>query len=630
MHCKAAKQPAQRSTMHALQASKAPQPLQPLQGRTLVSAPLATNSSTNATCPPLHALWMERGAARGNSRALIRCTKRGRPAATRHAPSRPASCASAACCAGACCWPSCMHRCKHGHTLCPATQSAGVDPARNTCLHARKLEETEVDTPQSRFPRPCFETAFTQWLERHWLLAPTPAAKPHLLRPTLSVVPPSQHCSNYPARHAGRRRRAAAAGSLRPGAVVVGGGGGASRVSAVGRHAAPAAPRRALPAALRRAQQLLAEPWQRACTGQAQGEMGGLLSGCCCGCAQTWASALADATRAPSSSRPADQRHRGQPDADVPEPRASACGRQGAAAREEGGRSRRVAMCLLLLVAAPPRCPQLAAPLPSPPCCSYAGGWHLLACARGLTRWPTCMAWSRAQVGRRSYCFRLPAARQLPAQLSGLTAPLPAGLRVAPAAPPPTTRHMHVELACLDACPPTCVAPLVPHIRRPRPPLSPPVHPCPDPTAPAIFIGSHYDTVVDGGKYDGALGIVVGIAAVKALLIEVRRVGRVRSGAAASGQQGSQQHLVVCRADAGPGCCCGCSSSGCSSSACLPRRCTLPSPRVGTCETRGGSCGVPGRDTRCAGSRRMLPHMLPSWPTPTGRGGGGRGFPCRG
>ncbi|PSC67377.1 Allantoate deiminase [Micractinium conductrix] len=41
-----------------------------------------------------------------------------------------------------------------------------------------------------------------------------------------------------------------------------------------------------------------------------------------------------------------------------------------------------------------------------------------------------------------------------------------------------------------------------------------------DPTAPAIFIGSHYDTVVDGGKYDGALGIVVGIAAVKALLIE--------------------------------------------------------------------------------------------------------------
>lgn len=42
-----------------------------------------------------------------------------------------------------------------------------------------------------------------------------------------------------------------------------------------------------------------------------------------------------------------------------------------------------------------------------------------------------------------------------------------------------------------------------------------------DTDAPAIFIGSHYDTVVDGGKYDGALGIVAGVSAVKALLLEV-------------------------------------------------------------------------------------------------------------
>lgn len=38
---------------------------------------------------------------------------------------------------------------------------------------------------------------------------------------------------------------------------------------------------------------------------------------------------------------------------------------------------------------------------------------------------------------------------------------------------------------------------------------------------PATFTGSHYDTVVDGGKYDGALGIIAGIAAVKALVLEV-------------------------------------------------------------------------------------------------------------
>lgn len=34
---------------------------------------------------------------------------------------------------------------------------------------------------------------------------------------------------------------------------------------------------------------------------------------------------------------------------------------------------------------------------------------------------------------------------------------------------------------------------------------------------PAIFIGSHYDTVVDAGMYDGVLGIVSAISAVKYL-----------------------------------------------------------------------------------------------------------------
>ncbi|KAL4857117.1 Allantoate deiminase 2 [Chlorella vulgaris] len=41
-----------------------------------------------------------------------------------------------------------------------------------------------------------------------------------------------------------------------------------------------------------------------------------------------------------------------------------------------------------------------------------------------------------------------------------------------------------------------------------------------DPEAPTIILGSHYDTVVDGGKFDGALGIIVAISAVKAVLLE--------------------------------------------------------------------------------------------------------------
>lgn len=39
--------------------------------------------------------------------------------------------------------------------------------------------------------------------------------------------------------------------------------------------------------------------------------------------------------------------------------------------------------------------------------------------------------------------------------------------------------------------------------------------------APVLLAGSHYDTVKDAGRFDGMLGILVPIAAVKALLIQV-------------------------------------------------------------------------------------------------------------
>ena len=35
------------------------------------------------------------------------------------------------------------------------------------------------------------------------------------------------------------------------------------------------------------------------------------------------------------------------------------------------------------------------------------------------------------------------------------------------------------------------------------------------------MLGSHYDTVIDGGLYDGALGVVVAISALKAALREL-------------------------------------------------------------------------------------------------------------
>src|SRR5436190_3913110 len=37
------------------------------------------------------------------------------------------------------------------------------------------------------------------------------------------------------------------------------------------------------------------------------------------------------------------------------------------------------------------------------------------------------------------------------------------------------------------------------------------------PGAPALLIGSHLDTVPDAGKFDGVLGVMLGLAAVEAL-----------------------------------------------------------------------------------------------------------------
>uniref|UniRef100_A0A7S3QUR7 Peptidase M20 dimerisation domain-containing protein n=1 Tax=Dunaliella tertiolecta TaxID=3047 RepID=A0A7S3QUR7_DUNTE len=41
-----------------------------------------------------------------------------------------------------------------------------------------------------------------------------------------------------------------------------------------------------------------------------------------------------------------------------------------------------------------------------------------------------------------------------------------------------------------------------------------------NPDAAAIVIASHFDTVLDGGKYDGALGIIVGMAAIKHTVLQ--------------------------------------------------------------------------------------------------------------
>ncbi|BDA45622.1 probable allantoate deiminase [Coccomyxa sp. Obi] len=45
--------------------------------------------------------------------------------------------------------------------------------------------------------------------------------------------------------------------------------------------------------------------------------------------------------------------------------------------------------------------------------------------------------------------------------------------------------------------------------------------------APALLCGSHYDTVMDAGKYDGAMGIIVAIASVKATILQAAEAMRI-------------------------------------------------------------------------------------------------------
>ena len=60
------------------------------------------------------------------------------------------------------------------------------------------------------------------------------------------------------------------------------------------------------------------------------------------------------------------------------------------------------------------------------------------------------------------------------------------------------------------------------------------------PGAPAIMIGSHIDTVVDGGKYDGNLGVTAAIAAVADLARRGERLGHAIEVAAFGEEEGSR------------------------------------------------------------------------------------------
>ena len=64
--------------------------------------------------------------------------------------------------------------------------------------------------------------------------------------------------------------------------------------------------------------------------------------------------------------------------------------------------------------------------------------------------------------------------------------------------------------------------------------------------APALLLGSHYDTVWDAGRYDGPLGIIVALAATKALLLQARKVAQQRLVPMAqdTGNAGTRQPVV--------------------------------------------------------------------------------------
>lgn len=60
---------------------------------------------------------------------------------------------------------------------------------------------------------------------------------------------------------------------------------------------------------------------------------------------------------------------------------------------------------------------------------------------------------------------------------------------------------------------------------------------------PALLLGSHYDTVLDAGKYDGALGILTAISAVKALVARrLLELGREVARSAEDGDVRIDEH----------------------------------------------------------------------------------------
>ena len=94
----------------------------------------------------------------------------------------------------------------------------------------------------------------------------------------------------------------------------------------------------------------------------------------------------------------------------------------------------------------------------------------------------------------------------------------------APPSPPPgpcrSPHHPHSSPAASPA--PLRCSPLPHHTpTHPHTHTHTHTHTHADPEAPTIILGSHYDTVVDGGKFDGALGIITAISAVKTVLLEV-------------------------------------------------------------------------------------------------------------
>ena len=69
---------------------------------------------------------------------------------------------------------------------------------------------------------------------------------------------------------------------------------------------------------------------------------------------------------------------------------------------------------------------------------------------------------------------------------------------------------------CVCVCVPSRIAMGNVHGRTPAA-MSPP-------GVPALMLGSHFDTVRDGGLYDGAIGVVAAISALKAILMTVKEL----------------------------------------------------------------------------------------------------------